>query len=106
LFYEFSLERHVPADRLLRSIYRVVDLSDVRAHQWPFYGEIGRSSIDPELMIRSRERRDARVLAHSVPSTTAVKGQIPPYRAPSCTGSSAPLAVIPNSGVFTVQLPI
>jgi hypothetical protein len=33
LFYEFSLERHVPADHLLRSIDRFVDLqarSDVR----------------------------------------------------------------------------
>jgi hypothetical protein len=32
LFYEFSLERHVPATHLLRSIDRFVDLSDVRRH--------------------------------------------------------------------------
>ena len=30
LFYEFSLERHVPADHLLRAIDRVVDLSGLR----------------------------------------------------------------------------
>ena len=30
LFYEFSLERHVPEDHLLRSIDRFVDLDDVR----------------------------------------------------------------------------
>ena len=30
LFYEFSLERHVPADHLLRSIDRFVDLSELR----------------------------------------------------------------------------
>ena len=30
LFYEFSLERHVPADHLLRSIDRFVDLSGIR----------------------------------------------------------------------------
>ncbi len=48
LFYEFSLERHVPAEHLLR----VVDLSSLRAHLRPFYSEIGRPSIDPELMIR------------------------------------------------------
>ena len=30
LFYEFSLERHVPEDHLLRSIDRFVDLGDVR----------------------------------------------------------------------------
>src|SRR5436309_5089602 len=52
LFYEFSLERHVPVDHLLRSIDRFVDLSGVRAHLRPFYSELGRPSIDPELMIR------------------------------------------------------
>jgi transposase len=52
LFYEFSLERHVPADHLLRAIDRVVDLSGVRAHLRPFYSEIGRPSVDPELMMR------------------------------------------------------
>ncbi len=52
LFYEFSLERHVPAGHLLRAIDRVVDLSGLRAHLRPFYSELGRPSIDPELMIR------------------------------------------------------
>src|SRR6184192_1741205 len=52
LFYEFSLERHVPAEHLLRSIDRFVDLSGVRAHLRPFYSTTGRPSIDPELMIR------------------------------------------------------
>ena len=32
LFYEFSLERHVPADHLLRAIDRVTDLSGLRTH--------------------------------------------------------------------------
>jgi transposase len=52
LFYEFSLEGHVPADHSLRSIDRFVDLSGLRAHLRPFYSEIGRPSIDPELLIR------------------------------------------------------
>jgi transposase len=52
LFYSFNLERHVPADHLLRSIDRFVDLSDIREHLRPFYSETGRPSIDPELMIR------------------------------------------------------
>ncbi|KQN16643.1 IS5/IS1182 family transposase, partial [Sphingomonas sp. Leaf30] len=52
LFYSFSLERHVPADHMLRSIDRFVDLSGVREHLKPFYSEMGRPSIDPELMIR------------------------------------------------------
>ena len=30
LFYEFSLEDHVPQDHLLRSIDRFVDLSSIR----------------------------------------------------------------------------
>lgn len=52
LFYEFSLERHIPSDHLLRSIDRFVDLSGIRAYLRPFYSETGRPSIDPELMIR------------------------------------------------------
>lgn len=52
LFYSFNLERHVPADHLLRSIDRFVDLSDVREYLRPFYSEMGRPSIDPELIIR------------------------------------------------------
>jgi len=52
LFYSVKLERHVPADDLLRSIDRFVDLSSVREHLRPFYSETGRPSIDPELMIR------------------------------------------------------
>ena len=34
LFYEFSLERHVPADHMLRSIDRFVDL-DGCGRIWP-----------------------------------------------------------------------
>jgi len=52
LFYEFSLERHLPADHLLRSIDRFVDLSGIRAYLRPFYSAIGQPSVDPELMIR------------------------------------------------------
>jgi hypothetical protein len=37
LFYEFCLDRHVPADHLLRAIDRYVDLDGVRAHLAPFY---------------------------------------------------------------------
>ncbi|MEO7179087.1 MAG: IS1182 family transposase [Allosphingosinicella sp.] len=52
LFYEFSLERHVPDDHLLRRIDRFVDLAGIREHLRPYYSETGRPSIDPELMIR------------------------------------------------------
>jgi hypothetical protein len=52
LFYGFSLERRVPDDHLLRKIDRFVDLSEVRAHLEPYYSDLGRPSIDPELMVR------------------------------------------------------
>lgn len=52
LFYEFSLERHVPANHMLRAIDRFIDLSGLRAHLRPFYSTTGRPSVDPELMIR------------------------------------------------------
>jgi len=52
LFYEFSLERHVPERHLLRSIDRFVELNGLRQELAPFYSEVGRPSIDPELLIR------------------------------------------------------
>src|SRR5271168_2808135 len=52
LFYGFSLERHVPSDHLLRQIDRFVDLSGLRAHLGPYYSDVGRPSIDSELMMR------------------------------------------------------
>ncbi|WP_227287172.1 IS1182 family transposase [Boseongicola sp. H5] len=52
LFYEFSLEDHVPQDHLLRSIDRFVDLGSIRGHLSEFYSHTGRPSVDPELLIR------------------------------------------------------
>src|SRR6266550_952712 len=52
LFYEFSLEQHVPADHLLRSIDRLVELGELRRELAAFYSNLGRPSVDPELMIR------------------------------------------------------
>jgi transposase len=52
LFYEFSLERHVPQDHLLSAIDRFVDLSEARRDLAPFYSSTGRPSIDPELLIQ------------------------------------------------------
>ncbi|MGC2116012.1 MAG: IS1182 family transposase [Pseudolabrys sp.] len=52
LFYEFSLERYIPIDHVLRSIDRFVELGDLRRELAPFYSSMGRPSIDPELMIR------------------------------------------------------
>ena len=52
LFYEFSLERHVPERHLLRSIDRFVELDGLRQALAPSYSGMGRPSIDPELLIR------------------------------------------------------
>jgi transposase len=54
LFYQFNLERRIPAGHLLRRINPVVArvLADLREKLASFYSEIGRPSIDPELMIR------------------------------------------------------
>jgi transposase len=52
LFYEFSIERHVPASHLLRAIDRFVDLSIIRSELASFYSLTGRPSIDPELLVR------------------------------------------------------
>jgi len=54
LFYLFNLEERIPERHLLRGINPVVTqvLADLREKLAPFYSEIGRPSIDPELMIR------------------------------------------------------
>jgi transposase len=52
LFYAFSLEEAVPSDHLLRKIDRFLDFDGLRAHLRPYYSDIGRPSVDPELMVR------------------------------------------------------
>ena len=54
LFYEFRLEDRIPKNHLLRHINVFVTgaLADVHEQLDPYYSEIGRPSVDPELMIR------------------------------------------------------
>src|SRR5215470_12677805 len=54
LFYLFNLGGRIPRHHLLRRINPVVTriMADLREKLGPFYSEIGRPSIDPELMIR------------------------------------------------------
>ena len=54
LFYEFNLDDAVPPDHLLRrlNVFATAVLSDLHERLTSFYSEIGRPSIDPELMIR------------------------------------------------------
>jgi len=54
LFYLFNLGRRIPAGHLLRRINPVVTrvLAELRLNLTPFYSDIGRPSIDPELMLR------------------------------------------------------
>jgi len=52
LFYDFSIEDHVPCDHVLRAIDGVIDLSSIRTHLTDFYSSTGRPSVDPELMMR------------------------------------------------------
>ena len=54
LFYLFNLEQRIPQRHLLRRIDPIVAriLAELRAKLEPLYSEIGRPSIDPELLIR------------------------------------------------------
>jgi transposase len=54
LFYLFNLAERIPARHLLRLINPIVTrvLARVREKLQPFYSDIGRPSIDPELMLR------------------------------------------------------
>ena len=54
LFYLFNLEMRIPAGHLQRRIHPIATqiLGELRQKLTPFYSDIGRPSIDPELMIR------------------------------------------------------
>jgi transposase len=47
-----NLDEFVPQDHLLRAVDRYLDLTEFRAHLASSYSQMGRPSIDPELMIR------------------------------------------------------
>ena len=54
LFYEFQLDDRIPKSHLLRRIdvFVTVALADLHKELEPHYSDIGRPSIDPELMMR------------------------------------------------------
>jgi transposase len=54
LFYEFRLDDRIPKDHLLRRIdvFVTAALADLHQELEPYYSDIGRPSVDPELMIR------------------------------------------------------
>jgi transposase len=54
LFYELRLEDRIPENHLLRrmNVFVSAALADLHKELEPYYSEIGRPSIDPELMIR------------------------------------------------------
>ncbi len=52
LFCGFDLERHVPVNHMLREIDLFFDCDGLRDALRPFYGHLGRPSIDPDLIIR------------------------------------------------------
>src|SRR5215204_2122270 len=54
LFYEFRLDDRVPKSHLLRriNVFMTAVLADMHEQLKPYYSEIGRPLVDPELMIR------------------------------------------------------
>ncbi len=54
LFYEFRLEDRIPEKHLLRrmNVFVTAALADLHKELAPYYSDIGRPSVDPELMIR------------------------------------------------------
>jgi transposase len=54
LFYDFNLDDVIPENHLLRrlDVFVTTVLTDLHEQLQPFYSDIGRPSIDPELMMR------------------------------------------------------
>jgi hypothetical protein len=94
LFYLLNLERRIPAGHLLRRINPVVTriLVELRAGLAPFYSDIGRPSIDPELMIRMLivgywRTADQRSACGPRPATRLSPLTITPWRGPASLAS-------------------
>ena len=51
LFYNFCLDDQIPPNHLVRKLDALLDFDEIRDRLEPFYSEIGRPSVDPELMI-------------------------------------------------------
>ena len=52
LFYYFTLEEYIPQNHLLRLIDKHIDFSFVRERLKDSYSDMGRPSVDPELLLR------------------------------------------------------
>ena len=52
LFYYLRLDDHIPENHLLRLVDRHISFASVREKLKDSYSEIGRPSIDPELLLR------------------------------------------------------
>src|SRR5678810_1302183 len=52
LFYYFRLEDHVPENHLLRLIDKHISFDFVRDRLKQSYSDMGRPSVDPELLLR------------------------------------------------------
>jgi transposase len=54
LFYEFNLDDRIPKNHLLLGIdvFAAAALADLHKELEPHYSDIGRPSVDPELMLR------------------------------------------------------
>lgn len=81
LFYEFRLDDRVPKNHLLRriNVFVTAALADVHDRLDPYYSEIGRPSVDPELMIRMLIVRSAPRPPFGAPTVAAVVRAASPY---------------------------
>lgn len=52
LFYNFSLEKKVPEDHILRKINELVDLKFIRELVAPYYSHTGQPSVDPVVLFK------------------------------------------------------
>ncbi len=98
LFYEFSLERHVPADHLLRSIDRFVDLSGLREELRPRYSEKGRPAASPRRRSGSPRAANARRSRCSSPiSSASCASTVSDYAVPAAPATSSTSQLLPRT---------
>src|SRR5258708_19999033 len=78
LFYQFWLDDHVPADHMLRTIDRFVDLDGFRRHLAPFHSIAVGGGYELALATDQIILADDAAAAVALPERAAVRGAAPP----------------------------
>ncbi len=74
LFYRVNVDRHIPADHLLRRIEAALDLREIRGVLAPYYAGIGRPSLTDRHVERLQDELGAKMIGHGPAHDATAEG--------------------------------